>query len=79
MKIGRYCIINTASVIKHECIIEDFVHISPNVSLAGNIVVKKGAHVGLGANVIQGITIGENALIDAGAVELQTPWWLETQ
>lgn len=68
--IGKHCIINTASVIEHECIIEDFVHISPNASLAGNIVVKRGAHVGLGANVIQGVTIGENAVIGAGAVIL---------
>lgn len=71
VNIGKHCIINTASVIEHECIIEDFVHISPNASLAGNIVVKKGAHVGLGANVIQGITIGENAIIGAGAVVLK--------
>jgi sugar O-acyltransferase (sialic acid O-acetyltransferase NeuD family) len=71
VKIGKHCIINTASVIEHECLIEDFVHISPKASLAGNIRVKKGAHIGLGANIIQGITIGENALIGAGAVVLK--------
>ena len=70
VKIGRHCIINTACVIEHESVIEDFVHISPNAALAGNILVKKGAHIGLGANVIQGITIGENAIIGAGAVIL---------
>ncbi len=71
VKIGKHCIINTGSVIEHECVIEDFVHISPNAALGGNIKVKKGAHVGLGANIIQGITIGENALIGAGAVILK--------
>ncbi|WP_027377832.1 acetyltransferase [Kaistella palustris] len=70
VSIGMHCIINTASVIEHECVIGDFVHISPSASLAGNITVKKGAHIGLGANVIQGITIGENAVIGAGAVVL---------
>lgn len=50
--------------------IEDFVHISPNAALAGNILVKKGAHIGIGANIIQGITIGENAVVGAGAVVL---------
>ena len=68
VKIGKHCIINTASVIEHECIIEDYVHISPNAALAGNIHVKKGAHIGLGANIIQGITVGENAIVGAGAV-----------
>lgn len=71
VSIGRHCIINTASIIEHECRIGDFVHISPKASLAGNITVKKGAHIGLGANIIQGITIGENALIGAGAVVLK--------
>lgn len=70
VKIGKHCIINTASVIEHECVIEDFVHISPKASLAGNILVKKGAHVGLGANIIQGVTIGEHAVVGAGAVVL---------
>lgn len=70
VEIGKHCIINTASVIEHECIIEDFVHISPNASLAGNITVKKGVHIGLGANIIQGVTIGEYAIIGAGTVVL---------
>ena len=35
------------------------------------ITVKKGAHIGLGAQVVQGITIGENAIIGAGAVILK--------
>lgn len=68
VSIGKHCIINTAAVIEHECVIGDFVHISPKASLGGNITVKKGAHIGLGANIIQGITIGENTLIGAGAV-----------
>lgn len=70
VKVGRHCIINTGSIIEHECVIEDFVHISPNAALAGNILVKKGAHIGIGANIIQGITIGENAVVGAGAVVL---------
>ena len=41
VKIGNHCIINTASVIEHDCVIEDFVHISPTVTLAGNITIKK--------------------------------------
>ena len=71
VKIGHHCIINTASTIEHDCVIEDFVHISPKASLAGNITIKKGAHVGIGANIIQGVTVGENALIGAGTVVLR--------
>lgn len=68
VKIGKHCIINTSSVIEHDCIIEDYVHISPSVTMAGNITVKKRAQVGIGARIIPGVTIGEDAIIGAGAV-----------
>lgn len=71
VKVGKHCIINTGAIIEHECIIEDFVHVSPSASLAGNILIKKGAHIGLGATIIQGVTIGENALVGAGTVVIK--------
>ncbi len=67
-KIGRHCIINTNSSIDHDCIIEDFVHISPNAALAGDVKVGEGTHIGIGANIIQGIRIGKWCTIGAGAV-----------
>ena len=68
VKIGKHCIINTSSVIEHDCVIEDYVHISPSVTMAGNITVKKRAQIGIGARIIPGVTIGEDAIIGAGAV-----------
>ena len=38
VKIGKHCIINTNASIDHDCILEDFTHISPNVSLAGDVL-----------------------------------------
>lgn len=67
-KIGRHCIVNTASVIDHDCELEDYVHISPNASLAGDVKVGEGTQVGIGACVIQGVRIGKNVMIGAGAV-----------
>ncbi|WP_449398442.1 hypothetical protein [Chryseobacterium wanjuense] len=68
VKVGRHCIVNTNASIDHDCILEDFVHISPNVALGGNVYVGEGTHVGIGVNVIQGITIGKWCTIGAGAV-----------
>ena len=70
-KIGNHCIINTGSVIEHDCILEDYVHISPNASLAGNVFVGEGSQVGIGATIIQGIKIGKWAVIGAGAVVIK--------
>ena len=71
VKIGAHCIINTNSSIDHDCILDDFVHISPNVGLAGNVQVGEGTHIGIGASVIQGIKIGKWCTIGAGAVVIQ--------
>lgn len=68
VNIGKHCIINSASVIEHDCVIEDFVHLSPSVTLAGNITIKKRAQIGIGTRIIPGVTIGEDAIIGAGSV-----------
>lgn len=67
-RIGKHSIINTGSIIEHDNEIEDFVHISPKVSLAGNIQIGKNTWVGIGSIVIQGIKIGKETIIGAGSV-----------
>ncbi len=68
VNIGEHCIINTGAVIEHDCILESFVHISPNATLAGGVEVGEGTHIGIGACVIPGVKIGKWATIGAGAV-----------
>ncbi|MEW6607529.1 MAG: acetyltransferase [bacterium] len=68
VKIGNNAIINTGAIVEHDCIIEDGVHIAPGVHLAGGVKVKKNAFVGIGATVIDDLTIGENSIIGAGTV-----------
>jgi len=58
-------------VIEHECIIGDFVHISPNAALAGNARVGELTHIGISSSVIQGISIGSNCIIGAGSVAVK--------
>ena len=70
-KIGKHCIVNTSASIDHDCVIEDFVHISPKAALAGNVTVRQGAQVGIGACVKQNVTIGRWAVIGAGAVVIK--------
>lgn len=66
--IGNHCIINTGVVIEHENVIEDYVHISPKVSLGGNVQIGKKTHIGIGATVINNIKICGDCIIGAGAV-----------
>lgn len=64
--IGDNSIINSRSSIDHDCVIGKHCHIAPGVTICGGVTVGDGVHVGTGANVIQGITLGENCIIGAG-------------
>lgn len=69
--IGKQVILNTRCSIDHDCFLEDFVHISPGVALAGNVWVGEGTHIGIGAVVIPGVKIGKWSTIGAGTVVLK--------
>lgn len=71
VKIGKHCIINTTASVDHDCVIEDFTHISPNATLCGAVSVGEGCQVGAGAVVIPGIRIGKWSLVAAGAVVMK--------
>ncbi|HLR21306.1 MAG TPA: acetyltransferase [Tissierellaceae bacterium] len=70
-KIGKGSIINTGVTIDHDNIIEDYVHISPGVNLAGTVKIGKGTWVGIGSIVINNIEIVGNCKIGAGAVVIK--------
>jgi acetyltransferase EpsM len=66
--IGNHSIINTRAVVEHDNVVEDFVHISPNATLAGTVRVRNFSHIGAGAVVIPNKTVQENVSVGAGAV-----------
>lgn len=67
-KIGKHCIINTGASVDHECIIEDYVHVSPHATLCGNVHVGEGSWIAAGSVVLPGIKIGKWSVIGAGSV-----------
>jgi acetyltransferase-like isoleucine patch superfamily enzyme len=64
-------IVNTGAIIDHESHIQKASHIFPGVRIAGHVVVRPYAFVGIGATIIQGISICEAAIVGAGAVVLE--------
>lgn len=70
-KIGKHVIVNTSASIDHDCILEDFTHVSPNVTLCGAVYVGEGTHIGAGVVAIPNIKIGKWAVIGAGAVIIE--------
>lgn len=67
-QIGTHCIINTGASVDHECVIADFVHISPHATLCGNVRVGEGSWIGAGTTIIPGVKIGRWCVIGAGSV-----------
>jgi len=67
-KIGEGCIINTAASVDHDNLIEDFVHISPGVRLAGTVKVGHGSWVGIGSVVSNNKEIAACTILGAGAL-----------
>lgn len=67
-KIAENVLVNSASVIEHDCIVGAHSHIATGAILCGGVIVGNSVHIGAGAVIRQGIRIGDHALVGAGAV-----------
>ena len=70
--IGAHCIINTNSVVEHDNILADFVHISPGVTLSGTVTVGRGTWIGTGSSVINNVDVCEDVTIGVGSVVIRS-------
>lgn len=68
VKIGKGCIVNTCSSVDHDCIVEDYVHVSVGAHVAGTVRIGHHTWVGAGATVSNNLNICANCMIGAGAV-----------
>ena len=66
--LGEGCIVNTAASVDHDCRLEAGVHLAPGARLAGCVRAGRCATIYTGAVVLPHITIGEGAVVGAGAV-----------
>ncbi|WP_321327960.1 acetyltransferase [uncultured Ilyobacter sp.] len=67
-RIGNGCIINTSSSLDHDNFIEDYVHISPGVNMAGTVTVGRLSWLGIGSVVRNNVNICSGCKVGAGAV-----------
>lgn len=71
--IGKHFHCNIYSYVAHDCIVGDFVTFAPRVSLNGRIRVENNVYIGSDVTFLPGnpdkfLTVGEGAVIGAGAV-----------
>lgn len=65
--IGVGCIVNTQASVDHDCYLGDAVHISPGAHLGGAVRIEDCGWIGIGACIREGINVGRDAVIAAGA------------
>jgi sugar O-acyltransferase (sialic acid O-acetyltransferase NeuD family) len=70
-QIGYHCIINTRASIDHDCKLADYASVGPGATLGGAVSVGKSSSISLGANIIHGITIGNDSVVGSGAVVVE--------
>ena len=60
-------IVNTSAIVDHDCLIQEFSHISPGAILAGNVTIGPNSWIGIGARIIRGVTLGKGVIVAAGS------------
>lgn len=67
-KICKAVIVNTGVTIDHDCVVEEGAHISPGVNIAGHVSIGKRSWIGIGSSIKQGLAVGSDSIVGAGAV-----------
>lgn len=70
-RLGRQCIVNTKASVDHECVLADGVEVAPGATLCGLVRVERNGWVCAGAVVLPRLTVGEDAVVGAGAVVIR--------
>jgi acetyltransferase-like isoleucine patch superfamily enzyme len=65
--VGHGAVVNTGSIVEHDCRLGDFVFLSPGAVLGGEAVLGASCHVGLGAVVLPRRRVGAGSRVGAGA------------
>lgn len=60
-------IVNTRASVDHDCQVGAYSHICPAAALAGTVTVGSHSWIGIGSQVKQGICIGNDVIVGAGA------------
>lgn len=66
--IGSGVIMHPFTSVEHDSVIEDYVHLSQGVKIAGDVRVGRLSFIGMGANIVQGTLVLEKTFIKSGSI-----------
>lgn len=75
-RVQDHAIINSGAIVEHDCVIGYNAHVAPGAVLGGGVRIGISALVGLGARVLPLLSVGDHAVVGAGAVVVKavTDW-----
>lgn len=63
VNLGNLNYLNNNSLVSHDCILEDNIHVAPGAVLASSIKVESHVLIGMNTTIYYGLTIGESSTI----------------
>lgn len=69
--IGRGVFVNVGTQLGHDTIIRNYCSLMPSVNLSGGVVLEEECYVGVGAKILQNITIGTASVVGANSLVLR--------
>ena len=70
--LGTGVILNTSAVVDHDCVVEDYVHVSVHAGVSGRCRLGEGVLIGAGACLIDRITVPAGTVVGAGSVVVRS-------
>lgn len=66
--VKNFCIINSDALLEHDCYMENYSSLAPKSALAGGVRLGECSVIGMGAVVLQTLSIGNDCIIGASAL-----------
>lgn len=67
-RIGNHCILNTRSSLGHDSQMADYSSLAPMVCAGGNFRLGYCSAIGLGANLIENVSVDQHSVVGAGSL-----------
>lgn len=68
IEIGDFVILNLCCTVGHDTVIKDYAAFMPSCNISGEVLIEEGVYCGTGVKIINQTSIGEYAIVGAGAV-----------
>ena len=71
IRVGDFVLVSNGCNVGHDAVLDDFATLYPGVHVSGNVHLCAGCEVGVGSNIIQGLTVGQNTVLGAGCAVIR--------